>query len=131
MRIMLPLLLLGTLLAGCDVSPSVKVGQVAPSLPTKTLADVGNDFSQIATYRYPPMSGCTSIRWMRRSIRANRSCSNSPPRGTARFATSSCRSSRDCSPNMNLMLFSCTWINTDPGSVQGVPGHRRSLDVRH
>ncbi|MCC6207082.1 MAG: thioredoxin family protein [Gammaproteobacteria bacterium] len=53
MRIMLPLLLLGTLLAGCDVSPSVKVGQVAPSLPTKTLADVGNDFSQITTSRYP------------------------------------------------------------------------------
>lgn len=53
MRALLTLILLGTLLAGCDVSPSVKVGQVAPSLQTKTLADVGNDLSQITTYRYP------------------------------------------------------------------------------
>jgi hypothetical protein len=41
------------MLAGCDVSPSVKVGQVAPMLQTKTLADVDGDFSRITTYRYP------------------------------------------------------------------------------
>lgn len=53
MRLLLPAVLLGGLLAGCDVTPSVKVGQVAPTLQTKTLADVGNDLSQITTYRYP------------------------------------------------------------------------------
>ncbi len=47
------LALSGVLLAGCDVTPSVKVGQVAPTLQTKTLADVGNDLSRITTYRYP------------------------------------------------------------------------------
>lgn len=47
------LALSGALLAGCDVTPSVKVGQVAPTLQTKTLADVGNDLSRITTYRYP------------------------------------------------------------------------------
>jgi len=52
-RVPLILILLGVLLAGCDVTPSVKVGQVAPTLQTKTLADVGNDLSQITTYRYP------------------------------------------------------------------------------
>jgi thiol-disulfide isomerase/thioredoxin len=31
----------------------VKVGQVAPSIRTKTLADVGGDISRITTYRYP------------------------------------------------------------------------------
>lgn len=45
--------LLGVVLAGCDASPSVKVGQVAPALQTKTLADVGGDLSRITTYRYP------------------------------------------------------------------------------
>ncbi|MGD9729267.1 MAG: peroxiredoxin family protein [Gammaproteobacteria bacterium] len=50
---LITLALSGVLLAGCDVSPSVKVGQVAPTLQTKTLADVGNDLSQITTYRYP------------------------------------------------------------------------------
>lgn len=54
LRSLLPLVVLGaTLAAGCDVTPSVKVGQVAPTLQTKTLADVGGDLSQITTYRYP------------------------------------------------------------------------------
>lgn len=41
------------LLAACDLHKSVTVGSVAPSLPTKTLADVNGDFSLITTYRYP------------------------------------------------------------------------------
>ena len=42
------------LLAGCDMDHStLKVGMKAPSLRTKTLADVGGDFSRITTYRYP------------------------------------------------------------------------------
>ncbi len=42
------------LLAGCDMDDStLKVGMKAPSLRTKTLADVGGDFSRITTYRYP------------------------------------------------------------------------------
>jgi thiol-disulfide isomerase/thioredoxin len=53
MRLLFPVALLGGLLAGCDVTPSVKVGQVAPTLQTKTLADVGGDLSRITTYRYP------------------------------------------------------------------------------
>ncbi|MDR2877732.1 MAG: thioredoxin family protein [Chromatiales bacterium] len=40
-------------LTACDVQKSVTVGSVAPSLTTKTLADVGGDFSLITTYRYP------------------------------------------------------------------------------
>jgi thiol-disulfide isomerase/thioredoxin len=53
MRLLFSVALLGGLLAGCDVTPSVKVGQVAPTLQTKTLADVGGDLSRITTYRYP------------------------------------------------------------------------------
>jgi len=46
-------LLLG-LLAGCEGDGStLKVGMKAPSLRTKTLADVDGDFSRITTYRYP------------------------------------------------------------------------------
>ncbi|WP_455212698.1 peroxiredoxin family protein [Kaarinaea lacus] len=42
------------LLAGCSIDDSaLKVGMKAPSLKTKTLADVGGDFSRITTYRYP------------------------------------------------------------------------------
>ena len=42
------------LLFGCETnSGGLKVGAKAPSLPTKTLADVGGDFSKITTYRYP------------------------------------------------------------------------------
>lgn len=41
------------LLAGCETQPGVNVGTMAPSITTKTLADVGGDFSLITTYRYP------------------------------------------------------------------------------
>lgn len=39
-------------LAACQGS-SLQVGAVAPSIRTKTLNDVGGDFSRITTYRYP------------------------------------------------------------------------------
>ena len=40
--------------AACSIDDSsLKVGMVAPSLRTKTLQDVGGDFSRITTYRYP------------------------------------------------------------------------------
>jgi len=42
------------LLPACTIDSSkLKVGMQAPSLVTKTLADVGGDFSRITTYRYP------------------------------------------------------------------------------
>jgi len=48
--IALPLILV----TGCSIdSSSLKVGMSAPSLRTKTLHDVGGDFSRITTYRYP------------------------------------------------------------------------------
>ena len=42
-------------IAGCEIAPegALKVGAMAPSLKTKTLADVGGDFSRITTYRHP------------------------------------------------------------------------------
>ncbi|KPJ89568.1 MAG: hypothetical protein AMJ53_15655 [Gammaproteobacteria bacterium SG8_11] len=41
-------------LSGCSIDDSaLKVGMKAPSLKTKTLEDVGGDFSRITTYRYP------------------------------------------------------------------------------
>lgn len=40
-------------LGGCDVASSVKVGEPAPSVKTKTLSDVDGDLSRITTYRYP------------------------------------------------------------------------------
>ena len=41
-------------LTGCVVDDSnLTVGMKAPSLRTKTLADVGGDFSRITSYRYP------------------------------------------------------------------------------
>lgn len=41
-------------ISGCSIDDSaLKVGMKAPSLKTKTLADVGGDFSRITTYRYP------------------------------------------------------------------------------
>lgn len=47
------LLALG-LVVGCSADDSyLKIGMKAPSLQTKTLADVGGDFSRITTYRYP------------------------------------------------------------------------------
>ena len=41
--------------AGCDqkLSSGFTVGVRAPSLPTKTLADGGGDFSKVTTYRQP------------------------------------------------------------------------------
>ncbi len=42
------------LLVACQVDDSsLKVGMEAPSLRTKTLADVDGDFSRITSYRYP------------------------------------------------------------------------------
>jgi len=41
-------------MAGCGSSSSgLQVGAKAPSVRTKTLADVGGDFSRITSYRYP------------------------------------------------------------------------------
>lgn len=40
-------------LTACNGDGSVKVGELAPQVKTKTLADVGGDFSRITTYRYP------------------------------------------------------------------------------
>jgi thiol-disulfide isomerase/thioredoxin len=42
-------------LAGCDgnFKPGLAPGTRAPSFPTKTLADVGGDFSKVTTYRQP------------------------------------------------------------------------------
>lgn len=46
--------LLMPVLAGCGVGESeLKIGMKAPSLRTKTLTDVGGDFSRITSYRYP------------------------------------------------------------------------------
>lgn len=48
-------LLSALLLAACGSGhgSKVKVGQQAPAIATKTLADVGGDFSKITTYRRP------------------------------------------------------------------------------
>ena len=42
-------------LEGCEqkLAAGFKVGERAPSLPTKTLADAGGDFSKVTTYRQP------------------------------------------------------------------------------
>ena len=47
------LLCAALLLAACDTGSRVEAGQQAPAIATKTLADVGGDFSKITTYRYP------------------------------------------------------------------------------
>ncbi len=42
------------MISGCSIDDSaLKVGMKAPSVKTKTLADVAGDFSRITTYRYP------------------------------------------------------------------------------
>jgi thiol-disulfide isomerase/thioredoxin len=43
------------LMGGCEqrLSAGFAVGERAPSLPTKTLADVGGNFSKVTTYRQP------------------------------------------------------------------------------
>ena len=55
MRFLRTVLLLALLvsLSACNEDGSVQVGQVAPKITTKTLADVDGDFSRITTYRYP------------------------------------------------------------------------------
>ncbi len=45
-------LLIG-LLSGCARGSALAVGEPVPNIPTKTLADVGGDFSKITTYRQP------------------------------------------------------------------------------
>jgi len=47
--------LLLSLIAGCEqkLSAGFSEGQRAPSLPTKTLADGGGNFSKVTTYRQP------------------------------------------------------------------------------
>ncbi len=47
------LLAIAVLLTACGDDGSVRVGEKAPSIRTKTLADVDGDFSRITTYRYP------------------------------------------------------------------------------
>lgn len=50
----LVMVLLSLALGGCVLDrSSLTVGEKAPSLKTKTLADVGGDFSRITSYRYP------------------------------------------------------------------------------
>jgi thiol-disulfide isomerase/thioredoxin len=46
---------LSVLAGGCEqrLSAGLAVGERAPSLPTKTLADAGGNFSKITTYRQP------------------------------------------------------------------------------
>ena len=43
------------LMSGCEqrLSAGFAVGERAPSLPTKTLADAGGNFSKVTTYRQP------------------------------------------------------------------------------
>ena len=53
MRSLAVTLLCVVLLTACDFGPRVDVGMQAPPIVTKTLADVGGDFSKITTYRYP------------------------------------------------------------------------------
>lgn len=54
LRKWLAIVLLGIAVAGCALDrSSLTVGEKAPSLKTKTLADVGGDFSRITSYRYP------------------------------------------------------------------------------
>lgn len=55
LAVMLCVVLIG-LLSGCESSIGTSVlkeGAKAPVIKTKTLADVGGDFSRITTYRYP------------------------------------------------------------------------------
>lgn len=48
-------LIASVLLTGCEqkLSAGFSVGEKAPSLPTKTLADANGDFSKLTTYRQP------------------------------------------------------------------------------
>ncbi len=48
-------ILVSALLSGCEqrISSGFNIGSPAPSLATKTLADVGGNFSRVTTYRQP------------------------------------------------------------------------------
>jgi len=50
---LLALLLTLALLSACNDDGSVRVGEIAPKIVTKTLEDVDGDLSRITTYRYP------------------------------------------------------------------------------
>ena len=54
-KLSLVLVLAVGLLGGCEqhLSAGFSEGQRAPSLPTKTLADAGGNFSKVTTYRQP------------------------------------------------------------------------------
>lgn len=53
-KMWLVVVLLGLASSGCVLDrSSLTVGEKAPSLKTKTLDDVGGDFSRITSYRYP------------------------------------------------------------------------------
>lgn len=49
------LLIIGValMLLACNADTAVSVGDTAPAVKSKTLADVGGDLSRITTYRYP------------------------------------------------------------------------------
>jgi len=49
------ILMLAAFLLGCGAAPenALQVGSLAPTVKTKTLADVDGDFSRITSYRYP------------------------------------------------------------------------------
>ncbi len=55
MQRLVMILFIPVLLVGCGAAPegSLQVGSLAPQIKTKTLADVGGDFSRITSYRYP------------------------------------------------------------------------------
>lgn len=48
-----PVLALLASLSGCMEGSHLQIGEKAPGIATKTLQDVGGDFSRITTYRYP------------------------------------------------------------------------------
>lgn len=52
-RNLLVLAILGMAVTACNSPGLLHVGQKAPAIKTKTLADVGGDLSKITTYRYP------------------------------------------------------------------------------
>lgn len=50
---LIALTLAAGLLLGCAEGTALQKGAAAPAIPTKTLADVGGDFSKITSYRHP------------------------------------------------------------------------------
>lgn len=53
LTLMMSVSLLAGLLTGCPEGSALRVGAQVPNIQTKTLADVGGDFSKITTYRHP------------------------------------------------------------------------------